>query len=113
MKLLLEANLDVYLPIARCFYLYALQELLDEVPQVAAQKDLSTRLEDLINKYGHTNIFAKIPLSFNNNELAPMLDIMGKNGGKEALICLIGQYAARPPIRTEMMNRLLTWDYPT
>jgi hypothetical protein len=87
---LLDADLSGMLPMAIGFYLWSIWELSNKV---------FTKLEKLIEIHGLGEIFQKIPLEVTN--------VLGMHGGTGlALLRLIGEYAARDPIRAEAMTRL-------
>lgn len=104
---LLRADLTAMVPNGRCFYLWSLWEILGTMPPVPTRDTLFAELQALTDTCGCGAAFAAIPVDATQG-LSPLVGQMGIVGGKTALIELINQYAARPPTRAEVMQRLLT-----
>lgn len=103
---LLQVDLTEMIPIGRCFYLWSLWDILADVPPVPARDKMFAQLQALVDTYGCINIFTEVPLVITHG-LSPVVNKLGQLGGRQAISELIGEYAARPPTRTEVLQRLL------
>ena len=104
---LLNINLEVMVPIARCFYIWSLWDILTELPPISARDELHAHLQTLVDTYGCGTVFSEVPIIITTG-LSPLIGKLAAIGGAEAISDLIGQYATRPPTRAEVMQRLLT-----
>ena len=99
---LLSANFRGVVPIARCFYLWSISELLDNLPP---QPELEAKLETLVTTQGCSEIFAPVPM-VTIPGLSPLLGAVG-GPNKAAFTKLVGEYATTKPGRDVVIQRLL------
>jgi hypothetical protein len=98
-------------PIARYFYSWTVKELMMLVSSKGVVID-DICLKQWEEQYECRHVFRAVPLNCND-----VLDVvtgrLGSKGGKEALNTLIGEYAARPVTRSEVIERLINDDVGT
>ena len=102
---LLRVDLSLIIPRERCYYLYMISVMLQNIP---TNRGLSNQFDTLVKKYGCGDIFADVvgdePITSEG------LNYLTSRVGEEperALRALIGEYLGRPPTKQEVMQRLL------
>lgn len=100
---LLRADLSAMIPIARCFYLWSINEMMEVIPPSDA---LNTLFDAAVRKYSCEEIFRWVQVAIIVPDLSPIT--AGIHGGTSVgLKALIGDYVGRPPTHEEVISRLL------
>lgn len=97
---LLKLDLGSIVPIAQCFYLWSVGEILRTVPY---DTTLGVALDAAVEQCSCGKMLTQVPIA------PELLSIpMGVHGSTEIGIKgLIGEYAARPPTRHEIVYNLI------
>lgn len=102
---LIEVDLHGMTHIARCFYVWSLNDMIDESLPLTDQVLLKGEIMDLTKMWNCGLILDEVPIIF-TDALQPITGKIGMRGGQSALNTLIGEYAARSPNRLDIIERL-------
>lgn len=107
---LLSIDLTRVIPIARCFYLHRIGQMLTMLApytQNSKETDLSAQFDAAVQKYGCGEVLAEVPATpFTGKGLSPLTSKIGPDE-EAALRRLFGEYVGRPPTEEEVLQRLL------
>lgn len=105
---LLNSDLTNVIPKARCYYLYMVSQALQAISSpLNEQEDLWTKLNEIIQEYGCSAVFAEVPAEpLTVKGLSPLTSKFGEEG-EAFLRSTIGGYVGRPPTEEEVIQRLL------
>lgn len=105
---LLNLDIDAMVHIGRCYYIYALWDAIQCLPDIYATY-FTTRIEDMVAKYGCLDVFVptmEVPVHILDVSLVELFVCTG-GPVRMALTDMIQAYT-RPLTRAEVMQRLLT-----
>ena len=97
---LLDVDISLVIPMAKCFYLYSVWELLQLMP---ANEELDAKLQELITTYKCGDIFKPVIIPLSLSPLVHNIDQYTAFGLRD----IVQNYNSRPPTREEVMERLL------
>ncbi len=103
---LLQVDLTPIVHIGQCLWLWSIWEILIEISVMEASPALFDTLQAAIDKYGCSDTLTTVPIHL-DRDMLPLLDQLALIGGGLGVADLIGQYAARPPTRAEVIQRVL------